>query len=1153
MNIRVLAMRSLAGAIVLSLASANAWAERPQHSRDRELQIDVEETDATEGMRERAARRQRSEPDDAAQPEITADQFIQVEGDVRHIRDEQIENFQMLIDDTRDADPQKPDLLFRLAELYAQKQRFFRFQAMDLHRQIDRAEGRQKRQLQQRQRRFQQESRKALIASIQVYAQIANNRAFRNYERMPEALFFYAYTLQSADYMEQARQVYRQLIQQYPDSKFVPFAYLAFADFFFEEEELARAEQFYDRVLEFPDAPVYAYAMYKKGWVYLNLDRSQEALETFFQVARITEGKEAQQTLNQNAKRDFVRAYADVGRSRQAYEAFQRVDRSYAFTMLQLLGDLYVDQGKAREAIFTFRELIRLRHRHERVCEWQYNVVRAILSDGTQRQKADEVKRLVGLYMSYRGQDILKGHYEQDCRDNAMATTSELARVWHNEAIRTLNMDTLAIVEELYDLYLESFRDADDWAEMQYYHAELMWSRAENEQDERKATELWENAAVGFTQVVESGQVSDELVRESAYASVLGWQNALAVDPRPSDIPTEEEDPSRYEEIPEPQEIDERNKQMLKAFNIYIQHVDDPSDSDLADMKFYRARIFWRFDHLERANKLFADILRNHRGHEVSLFSANLLLDSLNRLQQYEEMNRWVDRMLGWERWLSDKDDLRASLNEIKSQALRRTAEQYEERGDHTACGEQYREIYNRDPDTSDADELLYNSGVCYEEGKSIGLAIRMFETLSQRFPDSKLTQRAIVRLGNNYGAIAYYDQAAERYETYARRFGGEDDAPAALNNAMFYRRGIGHDEKAIENTRFFIRQYGSNRPQEAADAMFSIAAIYEKRGEKDKLVDHLEDYLRNWRRQGGPDRALIAHARIGQTLWEQSCPVEGEEGACVRIERERSLAHGQRGGGQQRQCGPDSAINITVIDRDPRLVRDARRHFSQAIRAWNDGRVVEQIDEDDEGRKQMRQAQARYFYAASRFYMIEQDYEEYLSVSFPSDLDFDPRNERKARQSERQFSQWMQRKEQLAGQTSQKYRQLLEIRGVPQWVIAAAARVGQINQNFSDALFTAEIPRNVRTGPHADEATMIYCDTLTTAAEPLENESLQAFGFCLERSTQLSWFNEWSRLCERELGQIRPQDFPTASELHAPPTGVAAITDVQGPILEIR
>src|SRR5262249_38848689 len=100
--------------------------------------------------------------------------------------------------------------------------------------------------------------------------------------------------------------------------------------------------------------------------------------------------------------------------------------------------------------------------------------------------------------------------------------------------------------------------------------------------------------------------------------------------------------------------------------------------------------------------------------------------------------------------------------------------------------------------------------------------------------------------------------------------------------------------------------------------------------------------------------------------------------------------------------------------------------------------------------------------------------------------------------------------------------------------------------QHFSDQLFTAEIPTNVRTGQFAEDATDAYCDALTTKAEPLENDSIRKFSDCLSTSTKLGWFSEWSKLCERELGQIKPEEFPTASELRADPDNVSTITDVE-------
>lgn len=71
----------------------------------------------------------------------------------------------------------------------------------------------------------------------------------------------------------------------------------------------------------------------------------------------------------------------------------------------------------------------------------------------------------------------------------------------------------------------------------------------------------------------------------------------------------------------------------------------------------------------------------------------------------------------------------------------------------------------------------------------------------------------------------------------------------------------------------------------------------------------------------------------------------------------------------------------------------------------------------------------------------------------------------------------------------------------------------------------------------------------MTEVAEPLEAASLNAYGVCLSKSTELGWFSDWSKMCERELGQIKPEEFPTASELRADPTNVAPVIAVEPPV----
>ena len=91
---------------------------------------------------------------------------------------------------------------------------------------------------------------------------------------------------------------------------------------------------------------------------------------------------------------------------------------------------------------------------------------------------------------------------------------------------------------------------------------------------------------------------------------------------------------------------------------------------------------------------------------------------------------------------------------------------------------------------------MLYNAGVCFQDGRSVGAAILAFGKLQQYYPKSKLTAKAIARIGKAYGDVAFYEKAAEKYEEYAQKYAGEKDAREVMSDAVFFRKGNGDDEK---------------------------------------------------------------------------------------------------------------------------------------------------------------------------------------------------------------------------------------------------------------------------------------------------------------------------------------------------------------------
>jgi TolA-binding protein len=1145
---KLLKLAVLCGAVALPFAAhvvigaPDALAQAPKYQRTTpKVKVDVKQTERTKKLSERALKTKKE-----TRPTLTSEQFLDVQGQVGGIRKSQQSKLVRLIKITGDDNPDKPKLLFRLAESFSKEQRYYRFRAFELYEKIESPRySNQRGKLKSQQKQWFAKEKKALTSAIKIYALLANNSKFRNYEKMDEVLFYYAYTLQSAKRIPLSRTVFKRLIQNYPKSKYVPWAYLSFADYFFEKGELNNADLFYGKVLEFPRSQIYNLALYKRGWVFMNQDRNQDALETFFKVANRTKGKKQYDVLNRAAKKDFVRAYAEVGKAQRAHNAFKRVDNAYAFDMLKILALLYFDQGKAAKAIYTFRELMRLKPKHKEVCEWQYNVQQAMLGAGSKQDVVVETAQLAKLYTVVRDRKILSGAALSECRENAQLVTAELAKLWHSEANKTLNFQTLQYAEGLYEAYVQYFPNAKDIGMMEYYYAELLWSRADKTDNPRLATERWEKAAVAFTDVVKRNKVSPKFRKESAYAAVLGWKNALRVDPRTKTAPP----PVNLEEAKEvkPREIDGREKKMIDAFDVYIRYIKDPKDEELVMMKFLKARIYWRHDQLDKALPLFQDIVEVHPTHETALYSANIMLDSLIRMKQFDQLLKWTNKLLKNQKFLEDKDSLRERLADIKAKSMRKAAEQLEEEKRWVECGEAYLDIFETSPNSPGMEEVLYNAGVCFEEGKSIGFAIRMYGELRKRFPKSKQSERALARMGNAYAAIARYKQAAALYEEYANKYAGEKDASNALNDAVVYRKGIGDDRQAIKNIEEFVKKFKRKRFDDAAAAFFGMAGIYEKQNKDEMVIRHLKRYISEFGRKGGRDRLIAANAKIGEILWNRSCRAKGVDGACVKVARERALRRKKRrrGGGAAvpNRCGESDRIVLTVIDRNRTYANQARGFFRNAIREWQKGGA--------DGIPEERLPGAAYWAFAAKFYMADAEYEEFLDIKFPEGMNFDPQKPKTVEKSKKRFADWLKKKSQVGAKVDAMYKEILNGNSAA-WAIAAAARMGQIPQNFADGLYRAEVPAIARTGPYAEDLYFAYCGALEDEAKPLEQRSIAAFTFCLEETTKRNWFNQWARLCEEELGQINPQDFPAALEVHGEPDSVAPVTDTSGLIPQI-
>ena len=121
--------------------------------------------------------------------------------------------------------------------------------------------------------------------------------------------------------------------------------------------------------------------------------------------------------------------------------------------------------------------------------------------------------------------------------------------------------------------------------------------------------------------------------------------------------------------------IPEYQKKMIGAFDTYIKYV--PDAPELVTIKYRKARIYYEYNHFDEAAKLFEDIVDKHPKHELPIYSANLLLDSLNAQGKTKEVVTWVDKFLEMPELMKDPEfgkqmiSLKSDTYDIEGHAVR--------------------------------------------------------------------------------------------------------------------------------------------------------------------------------------------------------------------------------------------------------------------------------------------------------------------------------------------------------------------------------------------------------------------------------------------------------------------------------------------------
>ncbi|MEO7328738.1 MAG: tetratricopeptide repeat protein, partial [Minicystis sp.] len=990
-----------------------------------------------------------------------------------------------------------------------------------------------------------------------------------------ELLYFLAYEHEQDKKPDEARKIYLELVQGWPASRYVPSAYLAFGELFFEEAQgdptrWNLAEQSYKEVVKYPapENKVLGYARYKLAYVYWNkgdfaqaVSELKKAIDFDTQYPTLASARQ----IASAARHDILPLYALAGEPTRAYDFIHPLSGDTGsssegtFKMMDELGQAYLDIGNYRSGVALYRDLM-TRDEGPKSCAYQSHVTEATLAlkSGDKQAIKQELDRQLEAY-----QRASKKGYPAEAVAKCANTTADLlvetAMAFHLEAqgsggVRgTANKETMALAAQLYDMAGKSF-SAEQWSHFEFPRIvkedwptplKIKYQRADLLYFQRD----WAACGPAFDAVV-TGDPGGPLAAESAYAALLCYQEVYHASHQNRSDRAGLGEPSRRASLDlNPKELGPPEKAMLGAFDRYLCYVkpaagDREARERVVEVKYARARIYFENRHWEEAAVAFRDVALNHPESDAGIYAAQLSLEALNVLGSsvkpprpscFEEMNRDVPRFVDLycaEGMKKENTDSCSTLAKVECDLQRTSLDGMVARADgadaeavYEKAANAYLEFWNKRgkpsadsklPTCDRMDEVLHNAAKAFQAAHLLAKAISVRKILIDpraHLEKTELARKAIRDIGQNYQAIAVYDEAASYYERYARENPAGAQAPESLEDAVLLRLGLGQEKQALEDAELFEKSYGTKQPALSAQIAFAIGAHDAEHGDAQTARKRLLASIRAIDRSAPLDVQIVAHALLGKVL------ALGNDSTGAAAEYSR----------------------VKAAFKDPAALRAKLGELPAPEAERRLGKVLSAVGE------------ASFFFAEQRRREVDQiRFPEYRGSGNRADV---------LRHISTKVKAWITRKQPAIEGAEKAYLTIESIQPVPppSWMIAAGSRVGSMWGRFVAEFRAAPIPREWQQhGPSPygdltwDEIRTEYYDQIDRASEPYRQRAKVAYEACLRYSLKYQFFDEHSRACEVWLSKNYGSEYHLIDELKASPSWVASPLEGSPALVEL-
>ncbi|MFW5966378.1 MAG: tetratricopeptide repeat protein [Persicimonas sp.] len=1025
----------------------------------------------------------------------------------RDQRAETIEAFEEYLDRYPDSEGYTPDALFRLAELHFEK-------ANDEYMRADEA-------YQDKLERYEAGKRadapevpeRDYSKTISLFERLIED--WPDYEQADGAYYLLAYSKIEMGDDKEGTQLLADLVEEYPDSRFVPEAWVRIGEYWFDRadgrEGLEKAKTAYQEAIEYPESRFYDKALYKLAWAYYRMDEFDQAIKEFKRLVEYSDEQEGGGKEGSVLREEAIQ-YIAVSLSEEDWDLDGSVDEDFGLPRVRhyLDGDHeyerevlvqlvdYLFENTRYDVVVEVVEYTLDRHpNHRKNPELHERLIAAMMRDQRREDAFAERRELLSYYgpesewydhQQREGNEEAVQYAHQLVKDNLIQSATwyhEQAQKLRREAsvkedaeMQALAREQYAEAAAAYKDFLARYPNDKDIFQWNFYFAECLFYSEQhkeayaqyrvvreldvqdNEYREQAAFNAIKSLEYLMQEQVERGELTSKAVPGS------GVDDAREAAEQQQETETSDEEMAEREQQKREVQAEEMPSELhdyITAMDRYVVlGLENEQDPEL-DVKFafQAAKLYYDFKDYETARERFGWIVDEYPESELAYLAGSLILESYRQEKDYERLAAAADR-LGEVIKGEQAEAIQKEVKQYKLGAMFKTAEKHFADKEYEKAAEEYLRLVNDDPEHEYAPKALNNAAVAYENIGRYDSAMGMYDRVYEDYPDSDLTPYALYRVAVNSERFFEFENAVHSYELFYEEFEGEQpDELVDMNFMVDEKRQsalrsagvLSENLQRYEEAAQLYEQYAEAYP-DSDDAPAAQWRAVEAWHKAEKLSE-LERAFASYRDEFGDDEERASRVLEGMTLIAEYYEDQG----------------------------------------DMRSAED-----------W-----YEDIVDEYEERELEKGGGASYFAAQAQFRLVEEDYADWRDIKIDGTLD----------EQERLLDEKIEKQKEI----TKAYREVWDY-GSFEWTLASTYRIGTLFENFANALYDVPVPFEQGT-----EEWNMYRAKLDDQAIPLEDKALSYYEQVDKQAREKNVVNEWTKKNLEKLNSFSPDEYPLYKE----------------------